>query len=482
MKELIEKILNRLNTPGIVFADVRYTSSDDETFYFETGGLKDYSIQPEQSTLGIRVLKDGCWGFAGLNTFDDSAIDRAVSTAISNAEHGARFLRKKVSFPALAPTRAAVIRTPGRDPFRMDRDEKMAFFQDLAIKLHGKDRKDIVFDILFARFHRQYRVYGNTEGTLAESTSWNTLPLYQVIASNAQGMQTRTYPGHMSAGAGGWEIIEAAALEQNIETCVREARELLSAPRVSEEKADIIIGRGHLALQLHESVGHATEADRILGMEISYAGKTFIRPEMLGTFRYGSPQVTIYSDSSDRRGIGYHPVDDEGVPGKRVDIISQGILMDQQTDRYIAQELGLSPSSNMKSSHGYDYPLVRMTNFCLEPGNAGTLADLIKNTEKGYYLDHTKTWSIDDNRYNFQFTTEIGWKIENGEITGIVKEPTYYGITPEFWGACDAVCSPEEWRYHGTFDCGKGQPGQALHLSHGVAPARFRGVRMDAKA
>jgi len=163
-----------------------------------------------------------------------------------------------------------------------------------------------------------------------------------------------------------------------------------------------------------------------------------------------------------------------------VDIIKNGILVNQQTSRQIAPLLGLEPSSNMRASYGDDFPLVRMTNFCLAPGK-GTLDELIQDTEHGYLLDFTKTWSIDDNRNNFQFTTEIGYKIENGKIVGIVKEPTYFGITKEFWNSCDRVCGPEEWDYQSTFGCGKGEPGQSMQLSHGVAPARFRNINVRVK-
>ncbi|HPT73222.1 MAG TPA: TldD/PmbA family protein, partial [Candidatus Cloacimonadota bacterium] len=256
---------------------------------------------------------------------------------------------------------------------------------------------------------------------------------------------------------------------------------LTKAPTIEEERADIIIGGGHLALQLHESVGHATEADRIFGMEISYAGKTFIKPSMLGNFKYGSDIVNIFSDSLDPNGMGFHLVDDDGIQAKKVEIIKNGILVNQQTSREVAALLGLEPSSNNMATAGDNIPLIRMTNFCLSPGK-GSLQDMIKSTEKGYLIDFTKAWSIDDNRYNFQFTTEIGWKIVNGEIKGIVKEPTYYGITPEFWGSCDMVCGPEEWGYQGTFHCGKGEPGQVMHLSHGVAPARFKNVVVNVKA
>jgi len=309
---------------------------------------------------------------------------------------------------------------------------------------------------------------------------YDTLPSMFVLAGNGSETMSRTFPGHMNARRGGFETLRNLEMEKNTGIIMEEAIQLLDAPRIEEARADIIIGGGHLALQLHESVGHATEADRIFGKEISYAGKTFIKPEMIGSFQYGSPIVNIYSDSTDKRGIGYHPVDDEGIPGRRCDIIKDGILMDQQSSRHIAHKLGLQPSSNMKASFADDFPLVRMTNLCIAPGK-GTLAELIANTEHGYYLDFTKTWSIDDNRNNFQFTTEIGYKIENGKITGIVKEPTYYGITQEFWNACDAICGEQEWAYHSTFHCGKGEPGQIMRLSHGVAPARFRNINVSVK-
>jgi len=279
----------------------------------------------------------------------------------------------------------------------------------------------------------------------------------------------------------GFEKVYDIKMEDNAEKIISEAIQLLDAPRIQEERADIIIGGGHLALQLHESVGHATEADRIFGKEISYAGKTFIKPDMLGNFKYGSNIVNIYSDSTNKQGMGFHLVDDDGVPGRTIDIIKDGNLVNQQTSREIAPLLGFQASSNMMASFADDIPLIRMTNFCLAP-EKGSLAELIKETEHGYYIDNTKTWSIDDNRNNFQFTTEIGWKIEKGELKGIVKEPTYFGITPEFWAACDRICGPEEWEMHGTFHCGKGEPGQAMHLSHGVAPARFKNIVVNVKA
>jgi len=219
------------------------------------------------------------------------------------------------------------------------------------------------------------------------------MPMMYVMASNGKESMCRTYPGHMNGRRGGFEEVRKVKMEENTEIIIEESIKLLDAPRIEEERADIIIGSGHLALQLHESAGHATEADRIFGKEISYAGKTFIKPNMLGNFKYGSDIVNIYSDSTNKGGMGYHIVDDEGTPGATIDIVKNGILVDQQTSQENAVLLGVQPSSNMLASYADDIPLIRMTNFCLAPGE-GSLDDLIRSTENGYLIDFTKTWSI----------------------------------------------------------------------------------------
>ncbi len=478
MEHLIKNTLAKLSTPEIQFADVRISYTDYEDITFMNGSLRNFSSDLGSPAFGIRVLIGGCWGFAGARNLDEKKIEKLIEQAITNAKHGSRFMQKPVEFPTMKPTVAEYIHQPKINPFTMNREEKVGFLQNLAAKIapHGK----IVHSFVSAEYMRQERYYANTEGSYSHSVFYNTLPIMLVAAADGGAVQTRTWPGHMSAGRGGFELFYEQQFEQNTERIMKEAVDLLKAPVITEEKADIIIGSGHLALQLHESAGHATEADRIFGMEISYAGKTFIKPEMLGSFQYGSPIVNIYSDSSDVRGLGYHPLDDEGVPGKKVEIIKNGILKDQQTSRHIAHMLGLEPSSNMKASFADDFPLVRMTNFCLAP-HQGSLDELIASTEKGYLLDFTKTWSIDDNRNNFQFTTEIGYQIKDGKIVGIVKEPTYFGITKDFWNACDAICGEEEWGFYGTFHCGKGEPGQAMQLSHGVAPARFKNINVSVK-
>ena len=479
MKKLVFDIIRKLDLPEVTYADVRFTSTDTKNIFFQRGKMKGFGSSLDSTALGIRVLVNGCWGFAGTDIINPTKIDGLIKLAINNAKHGAKFRKFPVKFEKIKPTVGSYYFTPKIDPFMMSDEEFTGYFQKIAGMLTGNEK--IVNSYVMGSFYRQYKIFANTEGTFTDTLVYDTNPMMMVFASNGKEMQTRTYPGHMNGRRGGFEVVHGFNFEENTEKIVKEAVDLLDAPRIEEEKADIIIGGSHLALQLHESVGHATEADRIFGMEISYAGKTFVKKEMLGNYKYGSDIVNIYSDSTDPRGLGYHLVDDEGVPGRTVDIIKNGILMDQQTSRELAPLLGVEASSNMLASYADDFPLIRMTNLCLAPGH-GSLDDLIKETEKGYLVDYTKTWSIDDNRNNFQFTTEIGYKIVNGEIVGIVKEPTYFGITPEFWAACDRICGPEEWTHFGTFNCGKGEPGQSMHLSHGIAPARFKDIVVNVKA
>ncbi|MDD3050610.1 MAG: TldD/PmbA family protein [Candidatus Cloacimonetes bacterium] len=479
MKKLVYDILNKIKQSGISFGDVRFTSTDTQSIYFEKGNLRGFGTDLDSMAVGIRVLTDGCWGFTGTKILDKKNIDEAISRAINNAKVGATFRNSKLSYKPLPAVQGSYFFQPEEDPFMMPDKDKLDYFENISRLLINKEK--IVYSYVYGVFYRQYKIYANTEGTFTDSLVYDTVPAMYVLASDGKEAMCRTHPGHMAGRRGGFEVIRGYDFAGNSERVMEEAISLLTAPRIEEEKADIIIGGSHLALQLHESAGHATEADRIFGKEISYAGKTFIKPSMLGNYKYGSDIVNIYSDSTSPLGMGYHLVDDEGTPGKKVDIVKNGILVDQQTCRETAQLLGVAPSSNMLASYADDIPLIRMTNFCLAPGK-GSLKEMIAQTENGYYIDYTKTWSIDDNRNNFQFTTEIGWKIKNGELTHVVKEPTYYGITNEFWNACDMICGEEEWFHHGTFHCGKGEPGQSMHLSHGVAPARFRNIVVNVKA
>ncbi|MEM3393626.1 MAG: TldD/PmbA family protein, partial [Candidatus Methanomethylicia archaeon] len=240
---------------------------------------------------------------------------------------------------------------------------------------------------------------------------------------------------------------------------------------------NVIIGGSQLALQIHESCGHPTELDRALGAEAAYAGTSFLTPDKLGKFRYGSEIVNLVADATAPGGLGTFGYDDEGVPAQRVYLVREGIFVNYLSDRTSAGELGLESTGAARASGWNRIPIVRMTNINLEPGD-WDFEELIRETKQGIYMETNRSWSIDDKRLNFQFGTQIAYLIENGEMKELVKNAVYTGITYEFWRNCDAICNSKYWRMYGTPNCGKGQPGQMMYVGHGTAPARFKNIRV----
>jgi TldD protein len=257
-----------------------------------------------------------------------------------------------------------------------------------------------------------------------------------------------------------------------------EAVQLLNAADCPSEQMTIVIDSSQLALQVHESCGHPIELDRVLGMEASFAGTSFLTLDKLGKLQYGSPVVNIDADATAPGGLGTFGFDDEGVPAQNVPIVSGGLFVGYLTSRETAPVIGRRSMGSARASGWNVIPLIRMTNVNLRPGEAGSLDDLIADTDDGLFLSTNRSWSIDDRRLNFQFGTQVGWRIRNGKLAEMVKNPTYTGITPQFWGSCDAVCGPDEWRLWGVPNCGKGEPMQTHRVGHGAAPARFRNVRV----
>ncbi len=252
---------------------------------------------------------------------------------------------------------------------------------------------------------------------------------------------------------------------------------LLAAPTCPSGVMTLIIGGSQLGLQVHESCGHPTELDRVFGSEASYAGTSFLTPDKLGTFYYGSPAVSLTADATLPGGLGSFGYDDEGVPAQRAELVREGRSVGYLTSRETATRLGLRSNGTMRADGWNRTPIIRMTNVNLEPGTWAP-ADLIADTGEGLSVDTNKSWSIDDKRLNFQFGTEVAYEITQGRLGRLFKNATYAGITPQFWGSCDAVCGPAEWRIWGTANCGKGQPPQTAHVGHGTASARFRNVQV----
>jgi TldD protein len=259
-----------------------------------------------------------------------------------------------------------------------------------------------------------------------------------------------------------------------------EAVELLSAKECPSEVTTLVLDSGQVELQVHESIGHPIELDRVLGMEEAFAGTSFLKPDDRGRLRYGSDLISITADATVPGGLGSFGYDDEGVPAQRVPVIVDGIFQEFISSRETAAELGERSNATMRADGWQNLPLIRMTNINLEP-REGSLEEIIGDTKDGILMATNQSWSIDDKRVNFQFGCEIAWRIKDGKRTELYRNPNYTGITTEFWGSCDAVGSREEWVLWGTPNCGKGQPGQVARVGHGVPPARFRNVQVGVR-
>ncbi len=302
-----------------------------------------------------------------------------------------------------------------------------------------------------------------------------------MIAVDGDELQVRSYPSAHdgSAACAGWEHVLSFDLVANAPRVAAEALELLSAPDCPAGRATVILGGEQLALQIHESIGHALELDRMLLMEASYAGTSWVSPGDPGSLRYGSSRLNITADATLAGGLGTFGWDDEGVAAARTPLIEQGVLRAALSDRGSAAAIGLDRSGGCARADGFArQPIVRMTNVSIEPGEAGTLADLVADTEDGLYLETNRSWSIDDRRLHFQFGTEVAREIRGGELGRLLRNASYAGVTPQFWSGLDAVCSAPAWRLWGLGNCGKGEPGQVMRVSHGTAPARFRDVQV----
>ena len=292
-------------------------------------------------------------------------------------------------------------------------------------------------------------------------------------------VQRRSYPtaNSPSLAQAGYEYVKSLDFVGQAARVRQEAVMLLRAKECPSGLKRVILMPDQLILQLHESCGHPVELDRALGMELSFAGGSFLTPEKLGNFRYGSKLVNITADATVPLGCGTFAYDDEGTPAQRVPIIREGLFVGYLSSRETAGRIKKSSTGAMRADGWNAAPIVRMTNVNLEPGT-GTLQDLIRDTKRGILMATNKSWSIDDQRLNFQFGTEIGWEIKNGRVGQGLKNPVYTGITPEFWGSCTGITGKGEWQLYGVPNCAKGEPVQLMHVGHGASPARFEKVQV----
>jgi TldD protein len=295
-------------------------------------------------------------------------------------------------------------------------------------------------------------------------------------------IQKRSFPNSFGGQhqLKGYELVEELNLLENAPRIAEEAVALHSADQCPEGSFDLILDSSQMGLQIHESVGHPIELDRVLGSEANYAGMSFLTLDKLGKLRYGSDLVNIVCDARAEHGpgLGTFAFDDEGVPAQQTDIIRSGLFTGYMTSRETAAAVGETRSNGTMRADGWArIPLIRMTNVSLKPG-AQSLEEVFGGSNHAIYMETNKSWSIDDKRYNFQFGCEIAWEMRNGKRGRMLKNPSYSGISTEFWNSCAAISGPEHWTLWGTPNCGKGQPEQVMGTGHGASPSRFSAIKI----
>uniref|UniRef100_A0A7C3J6W8 TldD/PmbA family protein n=1 Tax=candidate division WOR-3 bacterium TaxID=2052148 RepID=A0A7C3J6W8_UNCW3 len=461
---------------GADYADIRIIDTKNEEIVVKNGKLNvDYS-----NTLGfgIRVLYKGSWGFSSSDNLTTSEIKRVAKEACFIAKASSSLQREKVRLAKEDTYKDHWFTPVLKNPFRIPLERKA----DLLFKIDEILRKKSEIKVAYSEmsFQNIRKWFINSEGSEILQDLLRSGAGYSATALGNDDMQVRSYPASFGGQyySGGYEIIEQMELLQNAERIRDEAIALLTAPQCPDDVKDIIIGGAQMVLQIHESVGHATELDRVLGYEENYAGSSFATLEKYKKFRYGSKIVNLFADATIPMGLATQGYDDDGVKSQRWDIVKDGILVGYMTNRELAHKIGDTRSKGCNRSQGfYSIPIIRISNLSLAPGE-WELEDLIKDTKDGIYMDVNKSWSIDQRRLNFQFGCEIGYEIKDGKLGRMLKNCSYQDITPVFWNKCDAICNENYWDLWGVINCGKGQPGQRAEMSHGAAPTRFRKVKV----
>lgn len=476
MKERLTGLMAGCLEKGADYADIRVKTIDTESLSLSNGKVK--AIKSDISTgFGIRVFYGGSWGFAASSDFDK--LEETASRAFDIAK--ASTLLQKTAL-VLAPKPAVVDHyvTPiEQDPFTVPLSEKIALLMDCEKEM--KSVEGVIQTQSSMDFRREDAIYCDSCG------SYITQKLYQsgggisATAAGGGGAETRSYPASMrgSHAKAGYEFLLSMDLRGHAGLIARESVQLLTAMDCPSGLYDVILDSSQMAMQIHESVGHPTELDRILGYEAAYAGTSFVRiDDVKEGMVYGSPQVTVVADATYPGGLGTFGYDDEGVGAKSTTLVNKGILENFTTSRETAGKIGQESNGACLADGWRHSPLVRMTNINLLAGSY-ELDELIAGIEDGFLMSVTKSWSIDDKRINFQFACEIAYEIKGGRKTGrVFKNPIYSGITTQFWKSCDGVANEKYWFMNGTPFCGKGQPDQTARVGHGSSPARFRKVKV----
>jgi TldD protein len=477
MRDLNERALDTATVRGATYADVRLVRRREESVSIKSGRVEGVA-SGESEGFGVRVLVDGAWGFASSHRLDTVEADRVAAEAVRIARASATALRRPTILDDRPPAHGRYETPVQEDPFEVPLEEKIANL--LRADQRAASVKKIAFTESTYAAQREWKSFAATDGSLTEQVITHVGSAVEANAVDGDEHQRRSYPD--SGGgwqAAGYEYIRSLDLASRAEPLADEAVALLSAPQCPSGRFTIILDPSQLYLQVHESCGHPSELDRVFGTEASYAGTSFLTTDKLDQgFRYGSDLVTLMADATSPGGMGTFGWDDEGVAAQAVPLVQNGIFVGYLTSRETAPRIGRQSGGAMRADGWNRIPLIRMTNINLLPQPGMSLDEIVADTDDGLYLASNRSWSIDDRRLNFQFATEVAYEIRNGRKGRLFKNPTYTGITYEFWRSCDAVGDERSYVMLGTPNCGKGEPGQTGHIGHAVPGARFRDVQV----
>jgi TldD protein len=481
MKNVADWALDTATQRGATYADVRIVDEKQRALATKNGKVG-HAASGESLGLGVRVLVNESWGFAATDDMSRESVERTAAKAVDIARASARVKEQPIR---LAPEPAAKIdwATPCKiDPFKTSIEENLDLLMKIDHELLAVKGVTLGESSLSLRRYEQW--FYSTEGSDIHQTRTTTGAGFSAISFEGTEIQKRSYPNSFGGQhqCKGYELIDELKLVENARRIGEQAVALHKADKCPQGKMNLVLDSSQLGLQIHESIGHPIELDRVLGMEANFAGTSFLTLEKLRTLRYGSELVNVVADATEAHGpgLGTFAYDDEGVAAQCTPIISNGLFTGYISSRETADTIGEHRSNGTMRAEGWNrIPLIRMTNISIMPGEKPlTFDQLIAGTDDGIYMQTNRSWSIDDKRYNFQFGCEIGWEIKGGKLGRMIKNPSYSGITTEFWNSMDAICSRDQWTLWGTPNCGKGQPMQTMGTGHGASPARFKNIKV----
>ncbi|NIP43587.1 MAG: TldD/PmbA family protein [candidate division Zixibacteria bacterium] len=476
MNDLHTLALDEAKRLGATYADYRQEDITEQSLSVSDGSPE--LLNKSYSTgFAIRVIADGAWGFAADSIVNEDSIKKTVATAVEIARASAKINKSALEL-ADRPVYEDSYTTPfEKDPFAIPLSEKIEFLSELERMMRIDSQ--INSTSAFMTFIRTQKFYASLDGSRISQD------IYQAgcgascgVIKSHRDRSERSFPTPNGQWiTGGYEIMDVFDFKNELPRIAQEAVQLLSAKDCPQKEMDLILGGDLVSLQIHESVGHPLELDRVFGYERNFSGVSFATTDKLDSLKYASDIMTFVADSTYPGGLATYAYDDEGVKTERDVLIDKGILVNYLSDRETAYRIGKKSTACARAEGWMNTPIVRIPNILLLPGES-TLDEMISGVDDGIYVIAPNSWSIDDNREGFTLGGEVGWEIKNGKLGEMVKSPRYSGNTVDFWNSCDAVGNSDSWVLWGTPNCGKGQPGQNMRTAQGCSPCRFRKVKV----